>query len=163
MWEGVGDRTELQHIDPHSIGHNHVSFPFSWAAQRGAWGPSLSGCWFSLPHLISNSSDLQTDWISCAPSYIIVQRPPFSCGRHKLHSFNPSTVKVIFWYSSTGCTCYLHRWISYFDSAAWSEVNIQQGGKRQIREFMLSTRLNDDDEEEDIDKFHNHFKQVTTL
>ena len=36
MWEGVGDRTELQHIDPHSIGCNHVSFPFSWAAQLGA-------------------------------------------------------------------------------------------------------------------------------
>ena len=41
-----------------------------------------------------------------------------SCGRHKSHSFNPSTVKVIFWYSSTGCTCYLHRCISYFDSLA---------------------------------------------
>ena len=34
--------------------------------------------------------------------------PPSSCGRHKSHSFNPSTVKVIFWYSSTGCTYYLH-------------------------------------------------------
>ena len=45
--------------DPHSYGHNSVSFPFSWAAQPGAWGPSLSGCWFSLPHLISNSSNLQ--------------------------------------------------------------------------------------------------------
>ena len=59
VWEGVGDRTELQHIYPHSIGHNHVSFLFSWAAQPGAWGPSLSGCWFSLLHLISNSSDPQ--------------------------------------------------------------------------------------------------------
>ena len=38
-----------------------VSFPFSWAAQSGAWGPSLSGCYFSLPHLISNSSDPHTD------------------------------------------------------------------------------------------------------
>ena len=87
VWEGVGDRTELQHIDPHSIGHNRVSFPFSWAAQPGAWGPSLSGtcssiqhlvsncncsigggglrahsagCWLSLPHLVSNWSGLQT-------------------------------------------------------------------------------------------------------
>ena len=59
VWEGVGDRTELQHIDPHSIGHNRVSFPFSWAAQLGTCGPSLSGCWFSLPHLISNSYDPQ--------------------------------------------------------------------------------------------------------
>ena len=29
VWEGVGDRTELQHFDPHSIGHNSVPFPFS--------------------------------------------------------------------------------------------------------------------------------------
>ena len=79
VWEGVRDRTELYHIDPHSYGYNSVSFPFSWAAQLGAWGPSLSGtcssfqnlfsncncsigglrapsagCWFSLPNLISN-------------------------------------------------------------------------------------------------------------
>ena len=105
MWEGVGDRTEQQHIDPRSYGHNSVSFPFSWAAQPRAWRPSLSGCWFSLPHLISKWSD-PADWTSCAPSYIIVRRTP-SCRRHKSHSFNPSTVKVIFWYSSTGCTCYL--------------------------------------------------------
>ena len=66
-----------------------------------------------------------TDWTSCVPSYIIVRRPPSSCGRHKVHSFNLSTVKVIFWYSSTGCTSYLHRCISYFDCSAGSEVNIQ--------------------------------------
>ena len=46
VWEVVGDGTELQHIDPHSIGHNCISFPFSWAAQPGAW--------VSLLHLISN-------------------------------------------------------------------------------------------------------------
>ena len=34
-------------------------------------------------------------------------------------------VKVISWYSSTGCTCYLHRFISYFDSLTRSEVNMQ--------------------------------------
>ena len=41
--------------------------------------------------------------------------------------FNPSTVKVApdILISSTGCTCYLHRCISYFDSLAGSEVNIQ--------------------------------------
>ena len=64
-----------------------VSFPFSWAAQPEAWGPASLGagflnrilsptrlippnsfegpevssawCWLSLPHLVSNSSDLQ--------------------------------------------------------------------------------------------------------
>ena len=90
----VGDRTELQHIDPHSYGHNSVSFPFSWAVQPGAWGPSLSGTWSSFQHLLSNwllnrgpggplcwvlvlstASFLQLTRTSCAPSYIIVLRP----------------------------------------------------------------------------------------
>ena len=62
MWEGVGDRTELQHIDPHSIGHNCVSFPFSWAAQPEAWGPSLSGTCSSIQYLLTNLSDPQLIW-----------------------------------------------------------------------------------------------------
>ena len=70
----VGGWTELQHI-----GHSSVSFPFSVAAQPGAWGPSLS----SFQHLLSN-------WLtSCLhPGYIIVRRPP-SCGRHKSPSIQP--------------------------------------------------------------------------
>ena len=112
VWEGVGDWTELQHIDPHSIGHNSVFFPFSNAAQPGAWGPSLSRCWFSPPHLISNSLItnwligglrapsagcwlslphlVSTDWISCALSNIIVQRTLSSCGRHKFALIQPA-------------------------------------------------------------------------
>ena len=94
VWEGVGDRTELQHIGTHSYGHNCVSFPFSWAAQPRAGGLSLSGCWFSLPHLspthlIPNWSDLQTDWISWALSYIIVQHPSSSCGRQNFALIQP--------------------------------------------------------------------------
>ena len=92
----------LQHIDLASpSGHRRVSFSFSWTAQPRAWGPSLSGTcsrpsifsptglqtqsvvpkapgggwWLSLPHLVSNSYDLQlTDFLS-PPSYIIVQSP----------------------------------------------------------------------------------------
>ena len=118
VWEGVGDRTELQHIDPHSIGHNRVSFTFSWAAQPEAWGPTLLGAGF-LYRILSPTGLVSklTDFLS-SPSYIIVQHLP-SCGRHKLHSFNPSTVKVIISWS-TGCTCYLQRCISYFDSPAGS-------------------------------------------
>ena len=116
MWDGVGDWTELQHIDPHSYGHNSVSFPFSWAAQPGAWGPSLSGTCSSFQHLLSNSSEAlnsncsiggsegppllgagslysivsPTDLTSCLhPGYIIVRRPPSSCGCHKSHSIQP--------------------------------------------------------------------------
>ena len=125
MWEGVGDRTELQHIDPHSIGHQRF-FPVLLGCSTG--GLEAQPLWVLV---FSTTSYLQliwslTDWISCALSYIIVQHPPSSCGRHKLHSFNPSTVNVIFWYFSTGCTCYLHRCISYFDSPTGSKVNMQQ-------------------------------------
>ena len=66
----VGDWTELQHIDPHSYGHNSVSFPFFWAAQPGAWGHSLSGTWFSFQHLLSNWLELLVHRV-----YIIVLRP----------------------------------------------------------------------------------------
>ena len=67
MWEGVGVWTELQHIDPHSIGYNNVSFPFSWAAQPGTWRPSLSGTCSSIQHLISNSSDPHLQLLNRGP------------------------------------------------------------------------------------------------
>ena len=58
VWEGVGDWTELQHIDPHSYSHQ-CFFPVLLGCSTRGLGSSLSGCWFSLPHLISNSSDPQ--------------------------------------------------------------------------------------------------------
>ena len=134
---------------PHSNGHNCVSFPFSWAAQPGAWGPSLPGTcfsfqhllsncncsigglrspsawsWFSLPHLISN-------WLNfLCTELLIIWRPLFFlCASQFRTQCNPSTVKVISWYSSTGCTGYLHRCISYFDSLAGvtnlSQINFE--------------------------------------
>ena len=97
MWERVGDRTELQHIDPPTLlaitaflsrspgllnrgpegpaSQGHVSqssiFSSTATAQSGAWGPILLGAGF-LYCILS-----PTDWISCALSYIIVQRPLF--------------------------------------------------------------------------------------
>ena len=117
-WEGVGDRTELQNIDPHSYDHLRcVFFCSPGLLNRRSGGPL---CWvraFSTASSHQRVSKL-TDFLS-SPSYIIFQPPPSSCGRHKLHSFNPSTVKVIISWS-TGCTCYLYRFISYFDSPAGS-------------------------------------------
>ena len=101
VWEGVGDWTELLHIDPFSYGHNSVSFLFSWAASRGRGGPASAGKLFSFQHLLSNSSEaLKSNcsiggpegphcWVlvfytasffqltrtSSVPSYIIVLRP----------------------------------------------------------------------------------------
>ena len=129
-----------------------VSFPFSWAAQPGAQGQASLGASFlyrilSPTRLIPNWSDLPTlnrgpegslcwgltfSTASCLQlielpvhCYITVQRSPSSCGHHRLHSFNLSTVKATLYSSSTGCTCYLHWCISYFDSPAGSQVNIQ--------------------------------------
>ena len=47
VWEGVGDQTELQHIDPHSIGHQRF-FPVLQVCSTGGPGPSsLLGAVFS--------------------------------------------------------------------------------------------------------------------
>ena len=90
-------------------------------------GAHSAGCWFSLPHLIPNLSDLQlTDFLSSPGLYNNLMPTLLPASVTISHLFNPSTVKVIIsWYSSTGCTCYLHRCISYFDSLAGSEVNMQ--------------------------------------
>ena len=146
---GSGGPASLRHVLIPASSLQLVWFP-NWLI--GDLRAPSAGCRLSLPHLVSNSSDPQlvwspkcncsigglrthssgflyrifppTDWTFCALNYKIVQCPPSSWGRHKLHSFNPSTVKVIL-YSSTGCTCYLHRCISYFDNPAESWVNIQ--------------------------------------
>ena len=57
VWEGVGDRTELQHIDLPTLIAISVSFPFSRVAQPEARGPSsLLGAVFS------TASFLQLFW-----------------------------------------------------------------------------------------------------
>ena len=75
VWEGVGDRTELQHIDPHSYGHQRffsvllgagflycifspTRFIPNWLIE-GLRAPSAE-CGLSLPHLVTNWSGLQT-------------------------------------------------------------------------------------------------------
>ena len=102
---------------PHSIVHNCVSFPFSWTAQVGARDPSSLGAGFLyrilfLTLLIPNCSigglgptllgagffsrifsptglvSKLTDFLS-SPSYIIVQRPRSSRGRHNFELIQP--------------------------------------------------------------------------
>ena len=100
LWEGVGDRTELQYVDPHSYGRQHCVFLVLQGCSTGGPGAQLSaGWWLSLLHLISNFSGPQlnrgpqgplrpgmafpttshlllqlSDFLSWL-SYIIVQRP----------------------------------------------------------------------------------------
>ena len=93
---------------PNSSGYNSISFPFSWAAQPGAWGPSL--CWDMV--LIPPSS-LQLIWTSCRQGYIIIWRPPTSCKRLNSHLIQPVDSQGYPPISLTGYTCYLHRCISH--------------------------------------------------
>ena len=111
VWEGVGDRTELQHIDPHSSGHNHVPFPFSWAAQPGAWGPSPPGTCSSIQHLISNWSDPQLpDFLSSPGLYncfMPTQSLPIT-GQRNMQP--PPSLELHIWSSSSGNNCHaVHR------------------------------------------------------
>ena len=99
-------------------------------------GPGAPLCW---ELVFSSASYLQLQLLNRGPGgpaslghvlipascHQLIELPPSFCGRHKSHSFNPSMVKVIFRYSSTGSTFYLHKRISYFDSQARSEVNIR--------------------------------------
>ena len=133
MWEGVEDQTKLQHIDlPSPSGHSSVSFSFSWTAQPGAWGPSLSGTcshprifsptglqtqsgvsrapsagwWLSLLHPVSNSSDLQlTDFLS-PPSYIIVKSPTQSLEWHVWSSSRRNNCHAVHRSLSSGASVY---------------------------------------------------------
>ena len=60
LWEGVGDRTELQYIDPHSYGCQRCVFLVLQGCSTGGPGAQLSvGWWLSLLHLIGNFSGPQ--------------------------------------------------------------------------------------------------------
>ena len=141
----------LQHIDlPSPSGLHRVSFSFSWTAQPGAWRPSLSGTcshssifsptglqtqsgvpkaewWLSLPHLVSNPSDLQLSDFLSSPSYIIVQSPTHSLEWHV-------------WSSSSGNNCHaVHR--SLFPvhqsmSVLWDFILSHTVSKARLRDFF---------------------------
>ena len=121
VWEGVGDRTKTATYWPaNSSGYHSLFFPFSWAAQPGAWGPSL--CW---DMVLIPASSLQLIWTSCYRGYIRIWRPPTSCNRHNSHSIPPLDSQGRPLISSTGCTCYLHRCISFLTAWPGSICNNQ--------------------------------------
>ena len=124
IWEGVGDWTELQHIDPYSYGQNSVSFPFSWTAQPGAWGTR------SLLRSCSHSSNWNTDFKLWTPTALNFLSPGlYHCFTST--QFNLTTVKAIPWSNDI-----LER-ISSFDSLAGSEVNMQQSFHNYYSKFHI--------------------------
>ena len=66
VWEGAGDRTELQHIDPHSYVHQ-CFFPVLLMLLNWRPGGPLRWVLFFRPHLVINGSGLQTPWLPVFP------------------------------------------------------------------------------------------------
>ena len=102
-WVGDGDR--LLHIDTKFFWPwQHFFVILAGLLNRVSWGPKPSvWSWFSLRgYPISNwNCNSNSNWPkpSVAPGYIIVCRPPASCGCKQLHWIQPRPqVKVIFWY-----------------------------------------------------------------
>ena len=104
-----------------------LSFFHSGLLNRAPGGRASLGVSFLYSILAPTRPSLQlTDFLSSPGLYNNLTSSLLPARVTISHSFNPSMVKVIIsWYSSTECTCYLHMCISYFDSLAGSEVNIQ--------------------------------------
>ena len=112
--EGVGDRRELQCIDPHSYGHQRCVFLVLQGCSTGGLGAHSAECWLPLPHLVSNSSDLQLTDILSSPSYIIVPSPTqyLPITGHRNVSL-PLSLEWHVWLSSSGNNCHaVHRSLS---------------------------------------------------
>ena len=92
---GLATEQRLQHIDPSSSGYSSTSFSSCGAAQPGNLVLTPSNCnnWLQALYF-----DLQLTHFLSHPGYIIVLRPPASCGVSIRTQFNPSIVKVIPWY-----------------------------------------------------------------
>ena len=103
-------------FSPTHLIHNRSDFQNSNCSIGGLRAHS-AGCWLSLPHPFSNWSGLQTNWLPVLTE-LYNSSPSTFLWTSQSHSFNPSTVMIIFWYSLSGCTCYLDRCISYLDSPA---------------------------------------------
>ena len=90
-------------------------FLFCCAAQpRVLRAQPSSETWFSLPRTATRTSIawLQLTQLSVAPGYVIVWHSPTSCGvAIAPNSTLPRQGDNLI--SSVGCTCYLHRCISY--------------------------------------------------
>ena len=101
VWEGVGDRTELQYIDPHSYGHQRF-FPVLQGYSTGGPRTQLSAeCWLSLPHLVPSFWSPKSHWL---PVFTELYNSSIA------HSMS---LEWHFWSSSSGNNCHaVHRSLS---------------------------------------------------
>ena len=86
-----------QRLQPlNSSGYHSLSFPFSWAAQPGAWGASLYWDMVLIP-----ATFLQLTWNSYRWGYILIWRSTTSCERHNFglnSTSRQSRSPLISWY-----------------------------------------------------------------
>ena len=95
VWKWVGDRTELQHIDPHSYVHQRCVFLVLQGCSAGGQGPSLLGAGFLYCILSPTGLVSEINWLPVFTELYNSSTPSFFLWASQLHSFNPSTVKVI--------------------------------------------------------------------
>ena len=108
MWEGVGDRTELQYIDPPTLmAISIVFFLVLQGCSTGGPGAHSAGCGF-LYRILSPTGLVSklTDFLSSL-SYIIVPSPTqyFPITGHRDVSL-PLSLEWHVWLSSNGNTCH---------------------------------------------------------
>ena len=142
VWEGVGDQTELQHIDPHSYGHQRCVFLVLQGCST-LLGVGFLYCHLSPTGLVSKL----TDFLS-SPSYIIVQSPTqyFPMTGHQDVSL-PPFLEWHVWSSSSGNNCHaVHRSLSsgasvYDCTAGFYLVSYCQPSPPTPMEFATSASL----------------------
>ena len=99
---GPGGPASLGHVLIPESSHQLVWSPNSLGVPRA---PS-TGWWLSLPHLVSNSSNLQLTHFSSSPSYIIVQSPTQSLEWHVWSSSNGNNCHAVHRSLSSGASVY---------------------------------------------------------
>ena len=122
LWKGYCVRGELetkqrlQHIDPLAL--PAIAALLSHSAgllNRRPGGPVSAGNWFSLPRTATTDFKLwsPTNWLPVAPRLYHCLTPICFLWASHLHSVQPVDSQGYPLISLTGCSCYLHRCISY--------------------------------------------------
>ena len=108
LWEGVGDRTELQHIDPHSYGHQHLFLALQ-GCSTGGLGAHSAGCWLPLTYLVTNGSGRQTSLQTSLQTAWL----PVSTESYNSSIAHSISLEWHVWSSSSGNNCHaVHRSLS---------------------------------------------------
>ena len=104
----VGDWTDCNILTPSSSVFNSASFSFCWLLNRGSWGP---GPLWEL--VLTTASYLQLTEPVCGTGLYNYLIPTCFLWVLHLHPIQPVHSQGYTLISSTRCTCYLHRCISY--------------------------------------------------